>query len=164
MDKMKTKHYYNSQAAIFSLTLAITALFVVSCSEDKDGQSAHLQVRMTDAPADYQEVIVDVQDVQVNSTSDEDKGWISLDVNKGQYDLLELTNGLDTLLGTAEIPAGHISQIRLVLGTNNSIKVGGVVQALTTPSAQQSGLKVNVNTDFEAGKTYTILLDFDAAR
>jgi hypothetical protein len=87
-----------------------------------------------------------------------------LDVEDGIYNLLELTNGLDTLLGSAVLPAGRVSQIRLILGTNNSIMVNGVTSALTTPSAQQSGLKLNVNATLKAGVTYVITLDFDVAR
>ena len=36
--------------------------------------------------------------------------------------------------------------------------------ALTTPSAQHSGLKLNVHAELTEGITYKILLDFDAAR
>ena len=35
---------------------------------------------------------------------------------------------------------------------------------LTTPSAQHSGLKLNVHAELTEGITYKILLDFDAAR
>jgi hypothetical protein len=87
-----------------------------------------------------------------------------LDVESGVYNLLELTNGLDTLLATAELPAGRVSQIRLVLGDNNSVKINGEIKPLSTPSAQQSGLKLNLQADLTEGVTYTITLDFDAAR
>jgi hypothetical protein len=85
-------------------------------------------------------------------------------VNKGVYNLLELTGGLDTLLGSFEIPAGTISQIRLVLGSNNSIVVAGKNYNLSTPSAQQSGLKLNVHYKIQEGLTYDFTLDFDAAK
>lgn len=132
-----------------------------ACSTDSG--TARLEVRLTDAPGDYEEVNVDIQDVQVNS-GDGTSGWVSLDVQKGVYNLLDLTNGLDTLLGSAELPVGKISQIRLVLGNNNTIKEKGEIKTLSTPSAQQSGLKLNLNTTLEEGVTYTIKLDFDAAR
>ena len=35
---------------------------------------------------------------------------------------------------------------------------------LTTPSAQHSGLKLNVHAELTEGITYKILLDFDAVR
>jgi len=140
--------------------LALSLFF--SCS-DKDGASARLEVRLTDAPGDYQQVNIDVQDVQVNSTTDEG-GWTSLDVKKGVYDILKLTNGLDTLLCEGQLPAGKISQVRLILGNNNSLKINDQLIALTTPSAQQSGLKLQVKAELQEGVTYKLLLDFDAAR
>jgi hypothetical protein len=133
----------------------------LACNNDE--QTARLNVRLTDAPGDYEEVNIDIQDVQVNS-SQGNTGWVSLNVEKGVYNLLELTNGLDTLLATAELPAGRVSQIRLILGSNNTVKIGGVTRSLTTPSAQQSGLKLNLQADLAEGVTYTITLDFDAAR
>lgn len=141
-----------------------SSLVFGSCSDDSSGNAA-VEVRLTDAPAEYQEVNVDIQDVQVHSEGgDPDDGWISLSINKGVYNLLELTNGLDTLLGSTTLPAGKITQVRLILGDDNSIKTNNVSTDLNIPSAQQSGLKVQVNTELKEGISYTILLDFDAAR
>jgi len=50
------------------------------------------------------------------------------------------------------------------LGDHNSLKVDGKTEALSTPSAQHSGLKLLVNADLKEGITYKLLLDFDAAR
>ena len=136
---------------------------LVSCTSE-NSKNAFLQVRLTDAPGDYQEVNIDIQDVQVNADENSNSGWKSLNVRKGVYNLLEFTNGLDTLLGSIELPAGKISQIRLVLGSNNTLKIDDQTLSLTTPSAQQSGLKILVNDELKAGITYNITLDFDAAR
>lgn len=145
------------------LCLGLMAM-VASCSNNST-QTATLQVRLTDAPGDYQEVNVDIQDVQVNADAgSSNSGWKSLDIKKGVYNLLKFTNGLDTLLGSVELPAGRVSQIRLVLGSNNALKIDGQSIDLSTPSAEQSGLKILVNTDLKAGVTYKITLDFDAAR
>lgn len=139
----------------------LLSIFWLACSEDN--QTAKLEVRLTDAPGDYEEVNIDIQSVEINS-SDGNSGWTTLDVESGVYNILELTNGLDTLLATAELPAGRISQIRLILGNENSVKVNGETKPLSTPSAQQSGLKLNLNATLTEGITYTITLDFDAAR
>lgn len=140
-------------------------LIAASCSKDNN-QTATLQVRLTDAAGDFQEVNVDIQDVQVSSSdpSSSNSGWVSLGAQKGVYNLLKLTNGLDTLLATAVLPVGKVTQLRLVLGSNNTVKVAGQTFSLSTPSAQQSGLKILVNTTLTAGITYKITLDFDAAR
>lgn len=138
----------------------LLSVFWLACSDDK---TARLEVRLTDAPGDYEEVNIDIQRVEINS-GEGNSGWTSLNVESGVYNILKLTNGLDTLLASAELPAGRISQIRLVLGSNNTVKVGGVTKPLSTPSAQQSGLKLNLQTVLTEGITYTITLDFDAAR
>ncbi|HRJ29725.1 MAG TPA: DUF4382 domain-containing protein [Cyclobacteriaceae bacterium] len=143
--------------------LLITGIGVISCSEET--KNARLDIRLTDDPGDYEEVNIDIQGVQIHANStDTGGGWKSLEINPGIYNLLEFTNGLDTLLGSIELPAGRVSQVRLLLGSNNTVKIDGQSVSLTTPSAQQSGLKLNVHTELVEGITYTILLDFDAAR
>ncbi|HSN08152.1 MAG TPA: DUF4382 domain-containing protein, partial [Hanamia sp.] len=62
-------------------------------------------------------------------------------------------------------PAGKVSQIRLLLGETNQIVLeDGSTVDLKTPSAQQSGLKLNVDAELQAGIPYALVLDFDAAR
>ena len=140
-------------------------LIATACSNSDSNENAQLEIRLTDAPGDYEEVNIDIQSVEINASETEsDSGWKTIEVHRGVYNLLKLTNGLDTVLSHVELPAGHISQIRLILGENNSVKKNGITTPLKTPSAQQSGLKVKVNADLTPGITYTILLDFDAAR
>lgn len=132
---------------------------------DSESTNARIEVWLTDAPGDYEEVNIDLQAIEVHTENSEDEsGWISLEANKGIYNLLDLTNGIDTLIGTIEIPSGKISQIRLKLGSENTIKVGGQLHDLSTPGAQQSGLKIQVHQELLMGITYKILLDFDVAR
>lgn len=152
------------------LFLATFSIFIIACqknvSESTNGK-ARLQVYLTDDPGDYEAVYIDVKDVQINVTNDSTGGWQSLQgVNAGVYDLLTLVNDDDTLLANSEIPSGRLHQIRLVLGTENYVKLEGTSQMikLETPSAQQSGLKLNVQHDVVDGVLYTMLLDFDVAR
>ena len=141
--------------------LAATALF--SCANDD--KMARLEVRLTDAPGDYEAVNIDIIGLEVHSDgAGENNGWRQLPVNGGIYNILDLTAGIDTLLSNVELPAGKISQMRLILGENNSVVVAGKEHALSTPSAQQSGLKLNVHTILSEGVTYKMTLDFDAAR
>jgi hypothetical protein len=134
----------------------------ISCTKN-DTKNATLSVRLTDAPANYDQVLVDIQDVQINGSTG-DAGWQSLPVQKGVYNLLDFRNGLDTLLASIELPAGRISQLRLVLGSNNKVEKDGIWYNLSTPSAQQSGLKLNIQADLTEGLTYKLWIDFDAAR
>ncbi|MFP4095725.1 MAG: DUF4382 domain-containing protein [Cyclobacteriaceae bacterium] len=151
-----------------SSTIFLFAI-LFGCS-DKDGQTT-LKIKMIDAPAaEYNQVNVEVMDVLINEDADAEEGeggWKSVinDESKGKtFDLLSLTNGVEALLVDTEVPSGTISQIRLVLGENNNLVIGGETFDLTTPSAQQSGLKLNVHETLTEGITYTIILDFDAAK
>src|SRR6478609_3768227 len=112
--------------------IVLGSIVFVSCqknigSEDSDANSgsgyippgkARLEVRLTDNPnLSLSAVWVDVREIQIKM---EDSGSIVLAGSRpGMYDLMQLTNGRDTLLSNALIPPGRISQIRLVLGTNN---------------------------------------------
>lgn len=116
---------------------------------------------MTDAPANFDAVMVDVQSVELTGSNGNS---VTLNKNNRICNLLNLSNGVDTLLATGDLDPGTISQIRLILGTNNSVTVDGVVYPLSTPSAMQSGLKLTVNKTFTAGVTYSVLLDFDASQ
>ena len=152
-------------------TLALlTTLFLASCSREKNNSDvsankARLQVALTDDPGDYQEVIIDVQDIKINVSGDSLEGWESLaNVKRAQYDVLKLVNDNDTILADAEITPGRVHQIRLILGDQNFVKVNNQLIKLETPSAQQSGLKLNIQQDVVAGIMYKLLLDFDVAK
>jgi len=150
---------------VLMILMAIGIFAVVAISCDSDEGNARVQVWLTDAPGDFQEVNIDLKAVEVHvGDGDDDAGWKSLPVNAGVYNLLELTNGLDTLLGEIAIPVGSISQIRLKLGRDNTLKINDKVFPLNVPSGQQSGLKLQVHQTLAADITYKILLDFDVAR
>jgi hypothetical protein len=121
---------------------------------------AHLKIFLTDAPGDYQEVNIDVVSVRMIIND----SLITLPTHSGIYNILDFTNGKDTLLVEGDIPAGYLSQIRLVLGENNSVKKEDQVHDLKTPSAQQSGLKLNVHADIHPGMAYSYVLDFEAEK
>jgi len=129
--------------------------------------SSQLQVRLTDDPAGYDAVYIDVQRVEVNVSSDTgtSSGWQTVNVLRpGIYNLLNFKNGMDTILAATTLPAGKLSQMRLVLGDNNSVVINGQSYHLTTPSAQQSGLKFNIHATLTAGIVYRLWIDFDASR
>lgn len=141
-----------------------------ACDSDKDSEgtgTAKMEVRLTDAPGDYEEVNVEIKSVQVHKEDgDDESGWITLDeIHPGIYNLLDFANGRDTLLASANLPVGHISQLRLVLGDNNSLKLkDNSVVDLKTPSGQTSGIKLQIDADLKSDVTYMVLLDFDAAK
>src|SRR6187549_1331479 len=163
------KQNMRTTLVISALILSLVSLTVLnSCQKNAASNgNARLQVYLTDAPGDYEAVYIDVKDVQINVTGDSTNGWQSLqNVNAAAYDLLKLVNDDDTLLADANIPSGKLHQMRLVLGTENYVKIEGTSQLikLETPSAQQSGLKLNIQQDVVDGILYTITLDFDVSK
>ena len=161
MIKMKTNLRFIA-AGILACTL-----FFASCKKDDDNNDnnaakAHLGIRLSDGPAAYEAIYLDIQQVEIIT---EGSGNIVLTPSRpGIYDILKLRNGIDTLLLNADVTPGTVSQIRLILGPNNSIVANGSTYPLNTPSAQESGLKLNIHETLQAGKSYEIFLDFDAAK
>lgn len=141
----------------FALSL-FSALVFVGCK--KEDQTSTLHVRLTDAPAELDEVNIDLKSVQVHF-NDDTTGWVTLQTRDTIYNLLALQNGLDTLIAEATVPANTVKEIRLVLGDNNTVKADGQVYPLTIPSGSTSGLKIKVNKKLSAS-IETVTLDFDA--
>lgn len=163
---------------LFSLLLMVSFTACDSATNNTNGGSANIEVKLTDAPANYDAVTIDIQSVRLHSDFEEDiddddsesdeeaedEGWITIMDEPLEVNLLDLTNGNDITLGSTTLEEGEYSQLRFILGDNNTITVDGETIPLKTPSAQQSGLKLQLDTDIEAGETYTLLVDFDAAK
>ena len=150
--------------------LLLAILGFQSCNDETEKleQTSRLQLKLVDAPGDYEEVNVEIIDVLYNSTEDEE-GWTSL-TPEGftpiEVDLTELIAGNELLLSDVIIPSGMLAQIRLVLGDNNTLVIEGEAEVinLDTPSAQQSGLKLKMNTELIPGYSYTFILDWDVQK
>jgi hypothetical protein len=146
-----------------ALVLSVFAGIWTSCQKaDNDSKgTTKVDVRMTDAAGPYDSVVIDVQSVQIIYDGG---SAANLNTNAGVYDLLDFTNGKDTLIASATVPSTTVAQVRLILGSNNYVVVGGIRYPLKTPSAQESGLKLDVHAALIPGTTYVLKLDFDAAR
>lgn len=140
------------------LSLSVAGLFA-ACNKENDNST--LQVMLTDNPALYQEVNIDLVGVSVKLSKDTTK-WVELQPVAGVYNLLGLQNGVDTLIGTLILPTSVVKEIRLVLGPNNTIKENGITYPLRIPSGAESGLKIKINKKLEA-TLETLIIDFDAA-
>ena len=165
---------------IIKISFLLAGIFsLAACSDDDNNTStrgeSQMSVRMVDAPGDYDNVFVEVEAVLVKYNDsfegeelDDDyvfvEGELELDTENKVYDLLELTGGAYAVLADEDIPAGSVSQVRLILGDDNTVVVDGQTYPLATPSAQQSGLKIQFNQTLEAGVFYTVVLDFDVQK
>lgn len=143
----------------------ILLIAVFGCKKEKTDISpvnppTPYHIRMTDAPAAYLAVNIDLQAVEVKGSG----STVMLNVTPGIYNLLNFSNGLDTLIASGSLTMSTVEQIRLILGPNNTIVTSTGTYPLKTPSAQQSGLKLNVHHTLQPGVDYYVLLDFDAAQ
>lgn len=142
------------------LSFIVLGIIMTSCNNNDETASSYpYAVKMTDAPGPYQAVNVDLIGVEVTGNGGE---TVMLNVKKGIYNLLDLTNGKSTLIATDTLQISKVEQIRLILGTNNTVVVDNTTYPLSTPSAEQSGLKLQVHQTLEQGIMYNVLLDFDA--
>lgn len=166
-----------SRAAAAALIGGAALLTACGGGGSADSGTGSVRFHLTDAPAcGYDEVNVTVERVRVHRSATagaNEAGWSELVLTPARrIDLLDLTNGVLAELGTLSLPAGSYTQVRLVLAPNtagnplaNSVwPTGGSEQPLTTPSAQQSGSKIQANFSVAADQVADLVLDFDACR
>jgi len=138
-----------------------------------------LGVSLTDAPpCGFDAVNVTVSQIRVHQSSgasEDAGGWSEITLRPARkINLLDLTNGVLEYLGETALPAGHYTQLRLVLAPNNASSplsnsvvpssARGAEIALITPSAAQSGIKLIHQFDVAAGQRMDLVLDFDACK
>src|SRR5215813_3016075 len=107
----------------FALLFSASLLLLNACKKDNNTSAdAIMSVYLTDDPSKYDKVLIDIQSVEINDGS----GWHPLHVlSPGIHNLLNFRNGKDTILASSRLAQRRISQIRLILGTNNSVVVEG---------------------------------------
>ncbi len=143
------------------VALSVLAIVITACQKNNiESGSTYLKVRLTDSPFDASEVNVEILKVRVNFRNDS-TGWIDLATNAGVYNLLALQNGVDTLLAQGQVPSNDVGEVRLILGTQNSIVIDSVSQPMMVPSGSQTGLKIKVDRQLNVGLD-SLIVDFDA--
>src|SRR3990170_3233057 len=94
-----------------------------SCKKENANSAYPFNVRLTDATAPYDAVYIDLQGVEITGN---DGNNVMMNVHSGIYNLLAFSNGLDTLIATSTLEIATVSQIRLILGPDNSVVVNNV--------------------------------------
>lgn len=138
---------------------------MAGCEDDNaplntsDRQTGRLNIYMTDSPASFDSVNITFSRISAHI----DSQWISVQGDPVKINLLEWNNGRSILIGSAEMPAGHYTQIRLMIDAAE-IVVDGQHFPLTVPSGAQTGLKMGPEFTILAGSTYELVIDFDVER
>ena len=175
---MRKMPFTLSTRGLLLLTSAVSASLLVACGGSSSSASTGtLKLAMTDSPGcGYDHVYVTVTKIRVHqsasaaSAASTDSGWREITVASPQkIDLLSLTNGALQELGQLPLPAGRYEQVRLVLSGDalaNSLVLSGTSNEieLRTPSAQQSGYKLQAHFDVTGNQVADMVLDFDACK
>jgi len=189
--KPKSKLVLTSAIVSLSLVLFITACKKETSSSNNDTSAKKLSVYLTDDPCNFDSVFIDIRyaEVKIDTSAehmhddhygdDDDDGdddhehhdrygkWDTLTIRSGVYNVMQLRNGIDTLLGTANLPAGKIRKIRLTLGTNNSVVVNGVSHPLNLLPGTNNYAYVKLHDEDHDDITPTqssLWLDFDVCQ
>jgi len=154
---------------------AVAALVVAAaCGSGADsGTTGQITVRLADAAcSDVAAADVWISQVYVVGGSDStNPHYVITDVPQ-QYDLLDLRNGVTATLGSATIPTGSYTQMRMIvdsgrvtLGNGLLFAGGSSASSMKVPSGGQTGIKVNFSgpVQITAGET-VLLVDFDVCR
>ncbi|GAB2460314.1 hypothetical protein GCM10011375_10690 [Hymenobacter qilianensis] len=145
----------------------LAGLTLASCADDKSSNATKLQIRLTDAPGDFQKVLLDVRQIEVHLKDEQSAdGWELLPFTPQTLNVLDYVNGRSALLVDTDFEPGDLKEIRLVLGPNSTVTTrDGQIYELKTPSGQTSGVKLKLdNATLRERETFQLLLDFDVAK
>jgi hypothetical protein len=148
---------------LFILTLGL--LIIVGCEKNTTSvanqtSKTSLKLYLTDSPATmYDSVNITFSEVSVHH----DSSWITLMDTLMTVNLLDLTNGHTILFGSADVPSGHYTQIRLKI-LDAYVVVNRQKQAMAVPSGSTSGLKFGPEFTVSEGSSYQMVVDFDVHR
>ena len=160
------------KAIFVALTISLIALLglFAGCSDDNTtapvSGTGFIKVNLMDAPGDYQQVNLEVIRIEIHASDNADStsGWSVISEDTTYVDLLTLTEGNIAVLADSTLPAGTYTQVRLVLGEQNTVMVDSLLHGLDFPSGSQSGLKLNHPFTINDGALYEFTLDFDVDR
>jgi hypothetical protein len=162
--------------------ILVASVAMLAACGGGDAPQGSVRFSLTDAPncrvgnADLDKVFVTVERVRVHQSSNAEpnsSGWTDVAISPAKkINLLDLTNGKLEELGTAPLPAGNYTQVRLVLSANGgNMPANSIVRAgetaeipMQTPSAAQTGLKLIRPFTVQPDTLVDLVIDFDACR
>lgn len=145
---------------IFALAAGCTTTEPDTAGADRAGapRAPRIDVLLTDAPGDFDEVWVNISSVSIESA---EAGWLTLTDQPQKLDLLTLQNDVTAALGGATLAPGMYGQLRMIVDSA-SVVVDGQESPLKIASGMETGIKINLDATVEENMTYSLTLDFDA--
>ncbi len=145
--------------------LTLAAAIGGGCSDTTGTSDVRLTLLLTDAPTDYlASAMVTIDTISILPVGG---APIVLRDASGEYDLLELQDGVTDTLAILTIPADTYLQLRLQV-TAASVTLGGSMNMdLKVPSGAQSGIKINLSgaggTGIQILDNMVLVVDFDVS-
>ena len=160
----------------FIISAVALTLFFASCT--KETGTGILKLSITDSPVDAENVAgvyITINEIQVHNPAE---GWVTLEGFEGpqEFDLLDLTRGETSLLGSFELEGGKYTQIRFMLdapdfGGGKPVNPGCYIEfkdettePLFVPSGAQTGFKAVGAFTVPINGTVEITADFDVRK
>jgi hypothetical protein len=141
---------------------------LLGCGDSSSDNKALVNVLLIDAPGDFDEVWVEVLGVELlpaGSRGLENGEWVFLPYTPADklVRLTDLVGSQRLLLGRKEVPAGVVSQVKLLLGDTHFFRKNGQQFPLQLANNFESLLTVNLQANAAAGFALDIYIDFDVA-
>lgn len=168
------------------------ALFLSACTKnDVNASRGNVSIFLTDGPGEFDSVFIDITKVEVKVDNDslhkhqDDHGkddddrddhekrkdgygeWVDINFKPAIIDILSLRNGVETKLGEKNIAAGIVRKIRITLGSQNRVVVGGKSNTLELKNETNNLLYVKLSSKHRqrsADSSTKVWVDFDIAR
>jgi hypothetical protein len=153
---------FGTVAIIKMVIFIIGLLSLTYCRKDKS-VNTNIDLYLMDAPAYFEAVNVDIQKIYIKYEGSGNEQEVKM-IRPGVYNLLDFTNGKDTLLGSIAMPAGKIIQVRIVFGQNNSFISESTNINLGLAPEIENGVTINTDEVIGAVKNFKLWIDFDASR
>ena len=120
-----------------------------------------IEIRVTDPPpADVASAIVYLSNIEVHQVSANQTGWILILEAPPSFDLMAI-NGVEEILGSANVTAGKYTQIRMDVDRVEVVTTAGDNITAEVPSSK---LKIVGPFEVEPSMTTTLTLDFDGEK
>lgn len=143
------------------LTLTFMGIFYASTKGTANsGTTTAFKVHFSNNPFAAEEINIDIKEVRVNYI-DNPGEWIVLPTQSAIY---KLTGNKEpqTTVASGVIQAKTLGEIRLILGTNNSVKIGNEVYPLAIAGELENGLRIKTGKELKKG-TDEVTVNLNAA-
>ena len=185
----------NNKWLLAATGMAMASIFFLACNKENSGTSvstagkSQLSIYMMDDPVPFTKVLIDIKQVAVkidtaahHGDADDDQQWHddyrgcrngnstiwdTLAITPGIYDLLKLRNGTDTLLASGLVVNGKVLQVRITLGTNNTIYTDSATSYPLNIIGSHNYFDINVRRDDIAAISndqFKIWFDFNLSK